>query len=328
MASPTPSIELPTQLEYYVIRDTLLGHNYVKQDVKRALELASSCQHPDAKWVSMVFAGKDVTTKEEAREVFLAQRDDGARALCFSALLVQPRDHARLRRSAEMGFAFAQAQVVWQVAATNEERFFFALRASLQGERDGFCSLGWCYEDGLGCVQDVTKAKDKHLLAAKLNLVQAMRNLASLLDDCDLQRWHWWGLASSRGDPTTFLDYFGSVVYRFNSDPSLASALFMIGRALKGHINTERKTIFGESSYYYSRIVPANRAMAFFSFQCAAARAAVDTWCLMARRINSKVNRDIRKKIGMLIWEARELGNYEESSADEVASQSKRHRPS
>ena len=42
----------------------------------------------------------------------------------------------------------------------------------------------------------------------------------------------------------------------------------------------------------------------------------------MARRINGKVNRDIRKKIGMLIWEARELGNYKESNADEVASQS------
>ena len=32
----------------------------------------------------------------------------------------------------------------------------------------------------------------------------------------------------------------------------------------------------------------------------------------MARRINGKVNRDIRKKIGMLIWDARELGNYKE----------------
>ena len=62
----------PTQLEYYTVRDTFLGHNNVKQDVKRALELASTCQHPDAKWLLKVFAGKDVTTKEEARVVFLA----------------------------------------------------------------------------------------------------------------------------------------------------------------------------------------------------------------------------------------------------------------
>ena len=131
----------------------------------------------------------------------------------------------------------------------------------------------------------------------------------------------WWGLAESRGALTSFLFSFGSVVDRFNSDPSLAPAVFMIGCALKGHIDAERKTIFAESSNYDFRIGPANRAVAFFSFQCAAARAAVDQWCLMARRIDSKVNRDIRKKIGMLIWEAREMGNYQESSADEAASQ-------
>ena len=48
----------------------------------------------------------------------------------------------------------------------------------------------------------------------------------------------------------------------------------------------------------------------------------------MARRINGKVNRDIRKKIGLLIWEERELAEYKESTADEAALQSKRHRPS
>jgi hypothetical protein len=327
MASSIP-FDLSTQLEYYAIRDTLLGRNYVKQDVKRALELASTCQHPDAMWLSKVFAGKDVTTKEEARDVFLAHGDDDARALCFSALLSLSWDHARLRRAAEMDFAFAQA-VVAGLGTAYEERFSLSLRASLQGERDGFYSLGWCYEHRVGCEQDVTKANENYLLAAKLNHVDAMLQYGHLLDEKDPQRWHWWGVAAARGYPNAFLSKFGSVVDRVSSDPSLAPALFMIGRALKGHINTERKTIFGKPSLNYdSRIGPANRAVEFFSFQCAAARAAVDTWCLMAVRINGKVNRDIRKKIGMLIWEARELGNYKENSADEVASQSKRRRPS
>lgn len=48
----------------------------------------------------------------------------------------------------------------------------------------------------------------------------------------------------------------------------------------------------------------------FFTAQCAAAHAAVDVWCLMVVRINSKVNRDIRKKIVMLTWEAREQADY------------------
>ena len=63
----------------------------------------------------------------------------------------------------------------------------------------------------------------------------------------------------------------------------------------------------------------ANLATGFFTAQCAAARRAVDVWCLMAVRINSKVNRDIRKKIGMMIWEARELADYAVAeSADAV----------
>ena len=108
MASSAP-IDLPTQLQYYEVRDTLLGRNYVKQDVKRALELATTCEHPEAQWLSKIFAGKDVKTPEEAREVFLAHEPD-ARALCFAAVIVGPADHDRLRRAAEMGFAFAQAQ--------------------------------------------------------------------------------------------------------------------------------------------------------------------------------------------------------------------------
>ena len=100
----------------------------------------------------------------------------------------------------------------------------------------------------------------------------------------------------------------------------------MIGRWLRGHINVEKKLIFGDRSNFDSCIGPAIRAVAFFNFQCSAARVAVDAWCLMARRINSKVNRDIRKKIGMMIWEARELALYKETNADEAGSQSKRLR--
>ena len=36
MAS-SPTIDLTTQLEYYAIRDTFLGRNEVKQDMKRAV---------------------------------------------------------------------------------------------------------------------------------------------------------------------------------------------------------------------------------------------------------------------------------------------------
>ena len=122
MASLLASIDLATQLEYYEVRDTLLGRNHQKQDVERALELASTCKHPEAQWLSKIFAGKDVKTNKEARRVFLAHENDDARALCFAAVIAKLSDRDRLRRAAEMGFAFAQADFSWD-GITDEEQF-------------------------------------------------------------------------------------------------------------------------------------------------------------------------------------------------------------
>jgi len=107
-----------------------------------------------------------------------------------------------------------------------------------------------------------------------------------------------------------FLYSFPAPVNRFESDPSLAPVVFTIGRALRGHIDMLKREIFGDNKDFDSRIGPANFAVHFFTSQCADARRAVDTWCLMAVRINSKVNRDIRKKIGTIIWELREKADY------------------
>jgi len=143
-----------------------------------------------------------------------------------------------------------------------------------------------------------------------------MNGYGELLDESDPQRWHWWGLAVARGNPWKFLYNFASLVNRFESDPSLASVVFMIGRVLRGHIDAEQRAIFDVSYDYDNWISPANRAIDFFTAQCAAARKAVDSWCLMAVRINNKVNRDVRKKIGMMIWKLREQADYAVAKSD------------
>jgi hypothetical protein len=280
------------------------------QDV--ALELASTCRHPDAQWFTEVCAGKDVKTREEAKAVFLAQGSDDARALCFATLVQGWNvDVPRVRRSAEMGFAYAQAMMCSFTKGL--ELFTFASRAAAQGERDGFNYLGFYYKFADGCERDLEKAKENFLLAAKMDHVHAMLYYGELFDKSDPQRWHWWGLAAARGScGDNFLMCFESLVNRFESDLSLAPAVFVIGRALRGHIDTDKRKIFGRSNDFDKWIGPANRAIDFFTCQCAAARKAVDAWCLLAVRINSKVNRDIRKMIGKMIWEARELAEYKE----------------
>jgi len=48
-----------------------LGTIAISQSIPLALEMASSCEHPDARWLTETCAGKDVTTKEDAKRVFL-----------------------------------------------------------------------------------------------------------------------------------------------------------------------------------------------------------------------------------------------------------------
>jgi hypothetical protein len=71
---------------WYKIRDTLFGQNDVRQNVKKALELASVCDHPNAVWFANLFRGRDVSSREEARRVFLGCEND-PRVLCFAALV-------------------------------------------------------------------------------------------------------------------------------------------------------------------------------------------------------------------------------------------------
>ena len=89
-------------------RDSLLGENEKERDITAGLALARDCKHPDAVWLTSIFEGMEVSTKEDAREVFLSFESD-ALALCFSWYLTDHRwnDLSVLRRASEMGNAFA-----------------------------------------------------------------------------------------------------------------------------------------------------------------------------------------------------------------------------
>jgi hypothetical protein len=95
---------------------------------------------------------------------------------------------------------------------------------------------------------------------------------------------------------------------------NVAPAVFLIGRVLRGRVDETPKTIFGRNWEAQSAFDAANRAVEFFDAQCKAARLAIDTWCLIVCRINNKVNKDIRKSIGQIIWTLREEANYKDAT--------------
>ena len=135
-----PLVELFKWLD---VRDTLLGENKKQQDIASALALARDCQHSDAVWLTSIFEGKDVSTKENARKVFLSCLND-ARALCFAWWLTDNRklDLTLLRRASEMGNAFACSRLCFEVWRENkEEAFRLAQFAAAQHERDAMAFI-------------------------------------------------------------------------------------------------------------------------------------------------------------------------------------------
>lgn len=267
-------------IAWYEVRDTLLGQNNKRQDVKRALELATVCQHNDAKWLVELFSRDRVTTAWEASCAFRRETND-ARALCFSAAMAG--DQERMRRSAAMGYAFAQA---WLANRTRgEESREWAQKAAAQGERDGYRQLG---------------TKEGFWRAIELGCIESMQNYAFLFGESDPQRFFWLGQAAIRGSSFRFRNEFHEQVRLFRRHDTV----FAIGRALKGHVDFEAKKLFGISYGYNWVFGSAKSAIEFFDARVLAARHAVDAWTLIG--IQFKIVKDIRRVISELIWKARE----------------------
>ncbi len=303
-----PLVELFKWLD---VHDTLRGENFKEQDIKAALALARDCKHPDAVWLTSIFEGKDVSTDDEAREVFLLHQND-ARALSFACSLdYDPGDDfPLLRRAAATGNAFACATLCASIWDKNskEECFRLAQLAALKHERDGFFWMGRCFREGIGCKKDLNLAKKNLLIAAELGDVYAAFFCGNLMDKADPDRWFWRGREALGGSPFSFLDYFSEQVKEFFSGFGNATIVFLIGRALKGNIDVEEKEIFGEVSDVDSRIDPANQAVSFYDSQIKSARLAVDTWTFVASRLH--LIKDMRIFIGKMIWGARFEANY------------------
>jgi hypothetical protein len=227
------SEDLEQLLAWYKVRDSLLGENRFKQDFKKALELASVCGHPNAVWLTKLFGGRDVASREEARRLFLSCKND-RRALCFAGFLGVD-EFEEIRRAAELGDAFAQAWMAWQ--SDGEESFRWAEESAAQGDRDGIYNLGYCFRVGTGCEQDVERAKENFLVSAELGHV--MEQFGVLLEKDDPQRFVWFSRSAANGASGSFWNEMSDHVRNFCSGTGNANVVFVIGRALKGHQQRE-----------------------------------------------------------------------------------------
>jgi TPR repeat protein len=212
-------------------------------------------------WLTKLFGGRDVASREEAKQVFLREND--SRALSFAGAVVSDFDY--IRRPADLGDAFAQAAMAWETAG--KECFRWAEKSAAQGERDGFYQLGRCYGDGTACEKDAERAKENFLVAAEFGHFYGMVCLGRLLDEDDPQRFVWFGRAAASEMSDPFLIKMVDQIYNFNNGIGHANVVFAIGRALKGHVDSDRRAIFGNIQNFDARIGTANQALHFYEFQ-------------------------------------------------------------
>lgn len=286
--------ELEQLLRWNHARDVFLGLNYRVQDVQKGLELARECSHPEAVWLTKMFAQTPAPTKAEALKIILQGQD--ALALCFSSILSGGNYSSSLERASTMGCALAQGWLACRADTPN--KFELAQRSAEQKEAGGIFLLGKCYSKGEGCKWNQNKAQEHILRAARMGHVAAMVDLAKLFARSSFQRFLWLGRAARCNNALPFVTELPLIG---QGGPRV---WYLVGCTLRGHIDQEGKRIFrGFKDVYGLARDYAVRAVEYYEFQASAQRAAIDACVIVGLRFG--VPKDIRRKLSLLLWEWR-----------------------
>jgi hypothetical protein len=288
-------------LEWYKVRDTALGINFVEQNFGLAVEFARKSSHPDCVWFAGLFADCPFG-KSDMTRVLLKCGDD-ARAMSFLAVLTN--NESLLRKAATLGDPFAQAMMA--KCTLGDECFEFASAAAASGDRDGFYFLGRFYENG-----DMDAAQECYEKAARENHAFAAFRLGKCFAMSDPRRFFWAARAGLCGN---CMGYVGEIATLLSLWPGRGSSydqsVFQVGETLKRHLVVEpfRRLLFGKAvdSFILTQVA-VHDAIVFYEENIAGAANAVNCWSVCARRLG--VVKDIRILIGKMVWEARGEATY------------------
>lgn len=296
--------ELALEKQWLDIRDLFFGQNVKQQDRFLALSKAKNCAHPEAVYLFNVFSNHPMSALMDVKKIFENQPKDDYRAQCYYGLCAvwtfSLQDVACIRQAAKLGLPFAQARMANMSDESYDIRKKFAETAVAGKERDAFYWLG---QETI--ISNVVYGRILVEIAAELGHTNAMYQTGLCFDISNPKRWIWWGKAAQNGISIPFLRGFRQIV---DDSKSKHDCVFQIGKALSGHVNQSKGTIFENTTDFRILIDSANKAVGFYYFQLVKYRAAVDTWTLIGRRL--KVVKDIRRVISDIIWSRREQGEY------------------
>lgn len=287
---------------YPLLFCSLLGQNNHAQNVEHALDLASRCAHPEAVWLFHVASTRARTVPELIQCLNNTSRDD-VRGAMYSTIL-RGDFAAFFWTQLRTPFAMAwKAKVACTEHYARENALAIAEAAVELGDRDAFFWLGHVWEK-IVPEPDIDRARHFYQKAAELNHALACSRLGRSFGEGDLRQVFWLGKAASLGER----DFFLLFLKRQITESASKAVLYAVGRALKNHINVPKREIFGSSLYFDELKSFAVSALMFYHAQTRACRAAVDCWVIIASRF--RVVKDVRRLVGRLIWESRDLALF------------------
>jgi hypothetical protein len=291
-------VDRAEQIKWWNAIDAFKKRRNGDRKIRKGLKIARSCRHPDSMWLASLFPAGVAVTEQRVAQVMLEQGSD-RRALFFAGMLGST---ALLQRSAEMGYAPAQAQMA--ARCKDELCFEWARRAAEQMDRGGLHMLGLCYRNGCGCVED----KDKWLAlcaqAAELEHPRAQWVHSRVaFGRLDWQRYHWWGRALANGytdysfgeDVLTLLDLLPS--FEKGEHGRLLHAVAPLVRAAVNVATTAvpRVPVSDTARAKINRLFVLNEAM------LRRARRAIACWSMAGRQCG--VVKDVRVVVAKMAWE-------------------------
>jgi hypothetical protein len=267
-----------------------------KEDVECGLQLARASLHPDALWLASQFPAGTEVTRQQMAAAMIEQGDD-PRALYIAWRLVERSEENLLLRSAERGYAPAQAKM--SAMTSGDESYEWAERAAASGDGEGLFRLGQSCHYGRGCCVDTDRATSLYRSAAELGLPAAQVAYGWLaFGDTDWRRFLWHGRAAMWGENgrpflNSVLRLFASFARGENGRvlhtvvPVMQSCLAtpeLLGVELHG---VERRQL--------------NVLLELHEAMLGRAREAIACWSIVARRRG--MAKDMRVMVAQMAWE-------------------------
>ena len=157
--------------------------------------------------------------------------------------------------------------------------------------------LGVCYGNGLGCAPNLPKSSQLILESARMGVELAQYSVALRYSPSERERFLWLGRAAP--DLVQARDEFLSAL----SHAEDGECLFQMGEALEGQVGAD--TLFGHPATS-QQMALARDATRKHDKWCDEARTSIDLWLLVGIR-SGKVNRDVRRVVGKMLWAERYL---------------------